>query len=122
MVAFGKQQRSSTVDPFRQRLKEFAMPVGDLQQLPCALIVICLQAKSSFYLEDRPSQFHRLLFHLKPLQKFAPLLEFLVFTREVADADEIKRIAVNKEQFPRPGSGIVEEPRKCLVGKKVLRT
>src|SRR5437764_219983 len=98
MVAFGKQQRSSTVDPFRQRLKEFAMPIGDLQQLPCALIGICLQPKSSFYLGDRQSQLCRRLYHFQPLQKFTPLLKFLVTTRVVAYADKIKCVAINKKQ------------------------
>src|SRR6478752_2322438 len=97
------------------------MTVGDLQQLPCALIVICLQPKSSFYLGDRLSQVRRRLCYAQPLHKFSPLLKFLVTTRVMAYADKIKCVSVNKEQLLRPRGGIVEEPGKCLVGKKVFR-
>jgi len=122
MVTLGKQQRSSTFDPLGQRLKEFAMPIGDLQQLLCALVVICLQPESSFDLGDRVSQLLRLLYHLKPPKKFAPLLKFLVITRVMAYAHKIKRVPINKEQLSWLGEGIVEKSGECLIGKKVLRT
>src|SRR6478736_6554028 len=102
MVALGKQQCPSAIDPLRQRLKEFAMTVGDLQQLPCALIVVRLQPKFSFYLGDRLSQFRRRLCYAQPLQEFSPLLKFLVTTRVMAYADKIKRVSVNKKQLSWP--------------------
>src|SRR4029077_13189456 len=97
MIALGEQQQSSSINPTGQGGKEFPVTVGNVQQLPNALVVVRFKAKSFLPPGDCLSQLASILHHAELPKESAPLLEILLPDRAMKDSREIERVAIDEE-------------------------